>query len=221
MSKRKSTASSSATNLRLYQKSYKGGAKKDSHFRVFQETRDFIALNDLAQKVLYPGCHRHLTASLIFPHVTYVDCDKKVGPLYQEIAAKEYVEENKIYTEETTYEFHCANVDTANSVAKLSNDYDLLISLSAGLLAQPCTKYIRPGGWLLVNDSHCDARSIHVNGNDQWELKAYWDDHESVFATDSLERCFQAIDKKTKQDPLQSFASILYSPPQQRTCLQN
>ena len=209
MAKRKAPASS-AKNLRLYQKSYKGGARKDSHFVVFEEARKLIGVG--ATKVLYPGCHRHLTASLVFPSLTYIDCDAKVGPLYEEPAAVQYVGDIKIYEEESSMEFFCADVNNGKKepMKSLDKDYDLLISLSAGLLAEPCTPHIKTGGWLLVNDSHSDASSVFVNCKDDWELKAYWDDEHSQFAVDemSLSRCFLAIDKKTKGEAALTRAQL-------------
>eukprot|EP00539_Tryblionella_compressa_P006728 CAMPEP_0178770490 /NCGR_PEP_ID=MMETSP0744-20121128/21424_1 /TAXON_ID=913974 /ORGANISM="Nitzschia punctata, Strain CCMP561" /LENGTH=101 /DNA_ID=CAMNT_0020426879 /DNA_START=41 /DNA_END=346 /DNA_ORIENTATION=- len=58
--------------------------------------------------------------------------------------------------------------------------FDLLISLSAGLLVQPCTPYVARHGYLLVNDSHSDARAAFVSGD--WELKAYWDEETKSFS---------------------------------------
>ena len=54
-----------------------------------------------------------MTTALVFPKVTFVGCDKKVGNLYTDKAAAEYVEENKVHDEDATYEFHCCNVNNA------------------------------------------------------------------------------------------------------------
>ena len=205
MSKRKITnsgvssatfSSSSAKNLNLYKKSYKGGGVKDQFYRIFQET----LRETNAKSVFYPGCHRHLTTSLIFPDVTYVDCDSKVGPLFKEAAAKDYVEEQKLYNDETHYEFCCANVQERlpKRLPKKGEGYDLLISLSAGLLAGSCTSLVRPEGYLLVNDSHSDARSMFLD--ERWNLIAYWDSEEEKFTTNDLDQCFRAVDKKTKDE---------------------
>lgn len=79
MSKRKISQKQSSKHLNLYTKSYKGGGKKDVHLNVFQDARRLTG----AIRVLYPGCHRHLTANLVFPDVTFIDCDNKVAPLYR------------------------------------------------------------------------------------------------------------------------------------------
>mgnify|MGYP003492608944 FL=1 len=71
------------------------------------------------------------------------------------------------------------------------DSFDLLISLSAGLLAEPCTKYVAKDCHLLVNDSHGDASMTFVNCD--WNLVAYWDN--DVLSCENLERCFQVQQK--------------------------
>lgn len=36
-------------------------------------------------RVLYPGCHRHLTPLFFFPDITFVDVDSKIGGLYDNV----------------------------------------------------------------------------------------------------------------------------------------
>ena len=191
MSKRKLCQTSSSKHLNLYKKSYKGGASKDVHFHVFQGARRLTN----ASRVLYPGCHRHLTTSLVFPDVTYIDFDKKVAPLYSDKVAREYVEANKLYDNDAQYRFYNYNVN--NKMPKVGNDYDLLISLSAGVIAEPCTWHVAENGYLLVNDSHSDARMAFVSG--EWQLMAYWDDDANKFITDGLDKCFQVIQKGSEE----------------------
>lgn len=186
----------SQKELNLYKKSYKGGGRKDIHFAIFEGVKTWITkeTNDTVYRVLYPGCHRHLTASLIFPHVDYVDYDKKVAALYHDAAAAQYVETNKIYDQEAIYTFRCRNVDKPIS-ALLPGNFDLIISLSAGIMAEPCTPYVKQHGYLLVNDAHSDAKMAFTS--DIWELKAYWQD--GAFEDTLLAECFQAKDKKSGQ----------------------
>lgn len=194
MSKRKLTTKPSSKHLNLYKKSYKGGGTKDAHFSVF---RDVLRLTS-ATNVLYPGCHRHLTAALIFPDVTFIDYDRKVAPLYsaEDTVVRDYVDANKLYDQDAQYRFHCYNVN--NKMPKISDhEYDLLISLSAGAIAEPCSRYVPKGGYLLVNDSHSDARTAFVSGH--WKPIAYWDDEKNKFITDKLDQCFQVIRKSTEE----------------------
>lgn len=197
MSKRK-LAQSSSKHLNHYKKSYKGGGKKDSHYAIFQDALRIIVADDKSttiEKVLYPGCHRHLTAALIFPQVTFVDMDPKVAPLYVEAAATEYVETHKIYEspQQQNYQFYCCSVNDKKKMSNLIGDnkyYDTLISLSAGAMAEPCSKFVRGGGFLLVNDAHSDARTVFCNDN-AWTLFAYYEN--GAFTTERLDRCFRVI----------------------------
>ena len=191
MSKRKSSSTSSSKHLNLYKKSYKGGGTKDLHLAVFRAAR---SVTD-ATRVLYPGCHRHLTAALVFPDIQFVDYDSKVAPLYSDPTARDYVETNKEYEEELKYHFFCHDVN--NEMKDVARDFDLLISLSAGAISGPCSRYVRKGGYLLVNDSHSDARMAFVSGD--WKLQAYWDDDTKTFSTDDLDKCFQVKQKKSRE----------------------
>lgn len=183
-SKRKAS-SPSLKELNLYFKAYKGGGKKDLHWKVFKECQKWTS----ATSVLYPGCHRHLTAALIFPVVTFVDNYKQVGSLYTDLAAVAYVEENKLFDEDARFDF--LPYDVNQPMPSLSNrSYDLIISLSAGLMTDPCKSFVKSGGYLLVNDSHCDARSTFLNV-DCWKLAAYWNHETSTFTSDGIGQCFQ------------------------------
>jgi len=181
--------------LKLYQKSYKGGGPNDHHYAVFRKAQQWTK----AKTVLYPGCHRHLTAAMIFEDVTFVDYDAKVSPLYSDAAARSFVDAHKIYKTNSSYRFYCYNVDIDTAMPLIQNKtFDLLISLSAGLLAEPCTKYVsKPGGYLLVNDAHSDARTVFANDNN-WELVAYFNDAANVFTAEGLEKCFQVKQKSTR-----------------------
>lgn len=191
MSKRKLAQKPSSKHLNLYKKSYKGGGSKDIHLSIFADT---LRLISPPTRVLYPGCHRHLTAALVYPDVTFIDYDEKVAPLYSpdDSVVRDYVGTNKLYEQESQYRFYCYNVN--DKIPKIENEgYDLLISLSAGVIVEPCSPYVSKGGYLLVNDSHSDARTTFVN--DEWTLVAYWNDETSQFTTDDLDKCFQVVDK--------------------------
>jgi hypothetical protein len=198
MSKRKSAGETLSTKqLNLYRKSYKGGGQKDLHFEIFKDVRHWT---DDSTRIFYPGCHRHVTASLVFPTVLFVDCDTKVGELYSDTAVSDFVAAEKVYEEEASYEFYCLDVNRPLPT-KIGKDFDLLISLSAGIIVEACTKYVRQGGFLLVNDSHGDASMTFVG--DKWELLAYYDNEKEHFTSDSLHRCFQVkVPRSDQTEPM-------------------
>ena len=171
------------------------------HFDVFSQVQQWT--NDPIKRVLYPGCHRHLTASLIFPQVTYIDSDEKVAEFYADKAVEKYIDENKVYDDDVVprhYEFHCHDVNHPLPTG-VGKDFDLLISLSAGLVTEPCSDYVRNGGYLLVNDAHSDARTTFVRDND-WELIAYCDEESGDgkgFTDSNLNRCFRVKVPRSKE----------------------
>ena len=44
-----------------------------------------------------------------------------------------------------------------------SKSVDLLITASAGIVSQPCAKYLKVGGHFLVSDAHFDARETYLD----------------------------------------------------------
>ena len=199
-----------STALGAYRRTYKGGGCNDWHHALFAGVRR-LALgasdsstsaavgtaeteHDKRLNVLYPGCHRHLTASLCFESVTYVDCDKKVGNVFADPAARAYVDAEKLFAGAAEYKFCAANFERLGSDFEDAS-FDLLLSLSAGLVSPACSRYVRPGGFLLASDAHADARTAFLLP--EWTLVAVWDSGlRSWDATDTtLAKCFQVIAK--------------------------
>jgi hypothetical protein len=178
-----------SAQLSAYFRSYvhkDGGEYHSSIFRILK-----AMLNP--QKVLYPGCHRHITPSLFFSTVDYIDCDPKVGKLYTDPKALAYVEENKEYKEETVINFDCKDF---NANIGFAGSYDLLISLSAGFVSTPCERYLKEKGYLFVNDAHSDASTAYLNEN--FKLVGMYDRTKEKFDDDSaiLAGCFHTKDGK-------------------------
>jgi len=182
MSKRKAAESLSQKELNLNKKSYKGGSTKDIHHAIFQKAQIMCQ----PQRVLYPGCHRHLTAALVFETFTFVDCDAKIKPFHRDQAVVDYVEAEKVYPGDSTFDFARLDIHQAT---ELDTTYDMAILLSAGSLEAACAKHVISRGWLLTNDAHSDARAAFVS--DSWDLYAYWFDNE--FCSNDIERCFRVI----------------------------
>jgi hypothetical protein len=175
--------------LTAYKKSYQKRGARDAHENVFQSLTEIASTHP--SKVLYPGCHRHITASLVFPHVDYVDCDSKVKNVYEDAAVREWILSETKKSPEWT--FTCASFASPLPAGRFSlENYDLVISLSAGLIAKPCAGYLKEGGFLLVNDSHGDASAAYVLQNEaaRFQLTATWDTDTSSWSTTDLEDYF-------------------------------
>jgi hypothetical protein len=138
----------------------------NKHIKLYQEyyiDRDyellglFRLLNERfsIQRVLYPGCYVQISPSFIFPEVTYVDSFRKAKPFFEDAAVPEYINERKEYEQKAHFTFLPRDYQKDLELEPAS--FDLLISLYAGLISPVCKQYIKPGGLVLVNNSHGDA----------------------------------------------------------------
>ena len=124
-----------------------------------------VAENFGCRRVLYPGSHLHITPSLVFPEVCYVDSVKGIGSAMTDQALLEYVAAHKDYQERAI--IRCCEEDYRT--LRLAQDgepggsFDLLISLNAGFISQHCGRFLRVGGYLLVNNGHYDASRAYVD----------------------------------------------------------
>ncbi len=126
---------------------------------VFRAVRDLIGV----QRVVYPGSYVHLTPSLVFPHVCYVDAVKGFGAAMQSgdvvpwlDAHKEYPEPVELTAIETAYD---------RMPPTLLAGFGLMISLNAGAISQACKPQLSPGAHLLANDGHYDAARARVDAD--------------------------------------------------------
>ncbi|CAJ1948295.1 unnamed protein product [Cylindrotheca closterium] len=190
--------------LTAYKRSYQKKGQKDIHEQVFGSLSEIVGDHHVPKRVVYPGCHRHITASLCFPNMDYVDCDKKVANVYQDEVVKDWIlSETQEQSSTTTtiarpkWTFTCTSYAAMAQNAKFEDEsYDLMISLSAGIVSEPCSRYIRPGGHFLVNDSHADASAAFVAKDESsnktaklFRLIAVWKD--GLWNTADLEDYFQ------------------------------
>ncbi|WBX74903.1 hypothetical protein PG911_09555 [Tenacibaculum ovolyticum] len=127
-------------------------------YRKFEREEVFSALREKygIKNTLYPGSYVHITPSFIFPTTVYVDCDKGAKFFFNDMKiVKEIIESRKKYSQESNIEFLGKSYNAPLSLEEES--FDLLISHYAGIISQPCKKYLKTGGLLLVNNSHADA----------------------------------------------------------------
>ena len=120
--------------------------------RVFRQIRDEFG----CRRALYPGSYLHITPSLVFPSVCYVDSLKGIGRALADPELLAYIDARKSYTEEA--EVRCYEQDYEGFDAVPPASFDLLISLNAGFVSQAAKEFLAPGGLLLANDEHYDAR---------------------------------------------------------------
>ena len=130
--------------------------KQNQH--VGDRLRLFTAVSqaiDVAS-ALYPGSYVDVAASFAFRSVTYVDTDARAARFFSDsTGVDEIIVQRRSGGEERSWDF--IGADYTTDLGLPDAHFDLLISLYAGFIAEPCTRYLRPGGWLLVNPSHGDA----------------------------------------------------------------
>jgi hypothetical protein len=126
---------------------------------LFKSIRDGYPCKD----VLYPGCSVHITPSLYFPHVVYVDQSETAAQFFAEQKSiSEFVSRHKQYKPSAYIRF--IRQDYSLPLPLREGTFDLLLALFAGGIAGSCTRYLKPGGLLLTNDHHGDARDAIDSG---------------------------------------------------------
>lgn len=114
------------------------------------------------KSALYPGSFAHITPSLVFPSVTYIDTDKRAKAFFKNPEVSDYIDRHRIYTEQPSVTF--IPEDYRKNRIEVPEKFDLLISLYAGFVSKYCTQYLKVDGLLLVNNSHGDASMALISG---------------------------------------------------------
>jgi hypothetical protein len=119
---------------------------------LFKTIRDQYPCKD----VLYPGCLVHITPSLYFPHVVYVDKSETAAQFFaNEKSVLEFVKRHKNYKPSAYIRF--IPQDYSQPLPLRKGSFDLLLALFADGIAKSCTQYLGPGGLLLTNNHQGDA----------------------------------------------------------------
>ena len=113
------------------------------------------------KSALYAGSFVHITPSLVFPKVVYVDTNRQARDFFNDPSVHEFVSKKKLYAEQSVISFH--NKDYREDIEEPTGSFDLLISQYAGFVSQYCKKYLKIGGILLVNNSHGDASMASID----------------------------------------------------------
>ena len=144
--------------LDTYQANYRNGPGCDHGLEpVFRKVKDEFHV----QRVLYPGSYLHITPSLFFPRVCYVDSLAGIADALADPDLRRYIADHRDYPQAP--EILCYQQDYRAFTSGPEASFDLLISLNAGLVSQAGKRFLAPGGLLLVNDEHYDARRAFVD----------------------------------------------------------
>ena len=119
----------------------------------------FVAVADALpiETVLYPGSYVDIAASFVFGNVTYNDSDRRAAKFFDDRSTVDDIIAANIERMDEVPTWTFIPSDYTEPLNIPTNHYDLLVSLYAGFVSECCTRYVRPGGWLLVNASHGDA----------------------------------------------------------------
>ena len=140
-----------------------------SLYKEFFTDRDFERL-DLFQllaerfgirSAVYPGSFVHVTPSFVYPLTAYIDNDKRAKQFFADPGLAAFIASRKTYPEEADFTFYPQ--DYIREIPELVGRFDLLISQYAGFVSPHGKRYLRPGGYLLANNSHGDASMADID----------------------------------------------------------
>jgi len=143
--------------LEKYLSNYKG--TDDLHLKPLR----FIKNKYKVKRVLYAGSWIHLTPSLVFPYVVYVDSFAEMKSMFTNSELIEYIDSHSETTGKPIIRFH--QTDYRNGIKEEKESFDLLVSLSGGFASQYCKIYLRRNGLLFVNNEHYDASMAYVDSS--------------------------------------------------------
>jgi len=123
------------------------------------------------KKVIYPGCYVHITPSLIFSDVTYVDSFKGTNKFFESEEVISFIKKNKEYEDEVNIQF--IHQDYTKKLPLETESYDLILSFFGGFVGKATKKYLKKGGILVCNDSHGDASMASIEPD--YELIAIYE----------------------------------------------
>lgn len=118
---------------------------------------EIIAKQYKIKSVLYPGSFVHITPSFFIPYACYVDLDNKACSFFKDISSVENIVQKRAINKNLKPIIKFYSQDYTEPIPEREKSFDLLISQYAGFICEPCKKYLKPGGYLLVNNSHGDA----------------------------------------------------------------
>jgi len=140
----------------------------DDRVRLFAA---IVAVFAADSRVLYPGSYVDIGTSVWFDEVAYVDTDARAGRFFaQKRAVVDLINTKRAAVDRDTdvdprVTFH--HLDYQSRLPVDDSSCDLLVSLYAGFITEHCSRYVRPGGHLLVNNSHGDASMAALDAQNE------------------------------------------------------
>ena len=113
-----------------------------------------------AKRVLYPGSFVDLAASAVFPHVRYVDMDRRAETFFNDVSGVGEIVASLGGDESHSFSFLRADY---RQLDLEEQSFDLLVSLYAGFISEHCTRFLHVGGWLLVAPSHGEVAMASID----------------------------------------------------------
>ena len=170
-------------------------SRTDERLQLFEILRSELGV----ESGLYPGCFVHVTPSFVIPQMLYVDSDARARRFFEDGTADSIVRERKSYSRSARIEF--TQQDYAKPLPIDEESVDILISQYAGLVSESCKPYLKPGWYLVANNSHGDAGLAYCDS--EFELIAVIDRRGERFSlkTDTLDRYFIAKSQSIPSEP--------------------
>lgn len=168
--------------IRLYQEQYID--KQFERAGLFELLSNTYPL----EACLYPGGFTHCTPSFFFPVTVYIDTDDRATRFFKSSAVRRYIEERRHYPQPPTIRFHHQDYDT--DIPEQADSFDLLLSLYAGFVSPACTRYLKPGGLLVANNSHGDASMASLDERLRFLGAVHARGDRYRLVTDDLDRYF-------------------------------
>jgi len=148
------------------------------------------------KKAIYPGSYIHIAPSFYIPEVVYVDSFKKTKRFFNDKNIQDIINKNKNYLEEVIIRFYL--VDFYKEIEEKLESFDLLISQYAGFVSQCCKKYLKPGGFLVANNSHGDASMASIDNSFELIGVIYYSNKKYRFTKRNLDQYFVPKKKNFK-----------------------
>lgn len=178
----------------------------------FERAGLFKAIRDqyVCREVLYPGCSVHITPSLYFPHVIYVDQSETAAQFFtHEKEILEFVNRNRTYKQSAHVRF--LQRDYTQPLPLQEGTFDLLVSIFAGGIARSCARYLKKGGLLLTNNHQGDAFEAVRSKSFKAMARAQFQKGKYVLAEENLPERNIPAQKRTSEYLRQANKGLEYT----------